>query len=185
MKKQDLSEKKSVIYFLNKLIGEHKGYVGSTSNINQRFSGHKSSNRTLIGKEIKKSGFDSFQKIIIEFDIDDKYELRKWEKFYIGLFGTHKDDNEDFGLNVIRDPNKPILLGMNKGIKRPYLSERNKNTKPALGRTGAKHPLSKKIIYTPKNLIFDSIKDCGEYFGISANAIQYRMRCNPEIYKLL
>ncbi|MCZ2207993.1 hypothetical protein, partial [Cylindrospermopsis raciborskii] len=74
---------------------------------------------------------------------------------------------------------------INIGVKRPYLSERNKKIKPALGRTGSNHPMSKKILYIPENKVFESIKDAGDYFGVSRQAMRSRIKYNPLKYKYL
>ena len=74
---------------------------------------------------------------------------------------------------------------VNIGIKRPYLSERNRLVKPALGRTGEKHPMSKKVLYLPDNQVFNSIKDASDYFGISRPGMAYKIKTQPLTYKYL
>lgn len=175
----------------------------------------KNSSKTYVEKVINKHGWDSFQKIIINVRANSEKELRLWEGFYISLFGTYKYDNPEFGMNIVQYPTLAISTdplvskkisesmkgrvlsdktkdkiklstkGINKGSKRPYLSERNKQIKPALGRTGSKHPLSKKILYIPENKIFESIKDLSNYLGITRPAARSRIKYNPKMYKFL
>jgi len=204
------------VYLLNKLIDEPKAYVGSTINLKKRFSSYKNnSGKAYVEKVINKHGWDSFQKIIIDVMVNSEKELRLWEGFYISLFGTYKNDNPEFGLNIVQHPilsisSDPLVSkkiseshkgkklsdehknkikssckDINKGIKRPYLSDRNKILKPHTGRTGNKHPMSKKILYTQENKIFESIKDLGDYLNITRQAVRYRIKNKPEIYKLL
>lgn len=209
--------KQQCVYLLNKLIDYPSAYVGSTMNKHKRFNTYqKGLKNTYVERSIAKNGWDAFQKIEIEVDAKDEKELRAWEDFYIGLFGTYKNDNPSFGMNVVRHPTLAISKDpevakkisnskkgqklseehkekirkstkgiINKGIKRPYLSERNKIVKPALGRTGEKHPMSKKILYVPENKIFNSITELGIYFKMSRQAIKYRILQNPLKYKFL
>lgn len=208
--------KEQCIYLLNKLIDDPAAYVGSTMNKYKRFKAYQGGLKsTYIERSITKNGWDAFQKIEINVDAKNEKELRAWEDFYIGLFGTYKNDNPDFGMNVVRHPvlaiskdpevakkisdsRKGQLLseehkkriregtkGINKGVKRPYLSERNKLVKPALGRTGEKHPMSKKILYVLENKVFNSITELGAYLGVTRQAIRSRIKYNPLIYKYL
>ncbi len=202
------------VYLINKLIGDPSAYIGSTINKNKRFKSYVNKHpKRYVEYSIKKYGWDSFQKIEIDVNAKDEKELRMWENFYIGLFGTHKDENPGFGMNIIRNPtlapskdkevakrisaskkgkkmseeqkqkiSKSTKGIVNIGIKRPYLSERNKIVKPALGRTGDKHPMSKKIFYVTDNKIFNSLTEAGDYFGISRQAVRSRIKYNPEIY---
>jgi group I intron endonuclease len=193
-------EKIECVYLLLKNDNEPKGYVGSTKDFDTRMKCYRhNQRRMLIEEEIEKNGFDSFDKIIIPVKTNSKKELERWESFYIKLFGTYVGDNPDFGLNKVEEPHRgssseeTTKLAISKstkgkihlGVKRPYLSERNKIVKPALGRTGEKHPMSKKLLYVPDNKIFNSIKDCGDYFGVSRQAIKSRIKYNPKIYKLV
>lgn len=73
----------------------------------------------------------------------------------------------------------------NVGIKRPYLSERNKIVKPAIGRTGEKHPMSKKILYIPDNQVFESIQDAADHFKLSRPGMRYRIRNQSTIFKFI
>lgn len=200
MAKGKQRDKISCVYLLLKNDDEPKGYVGSTMDFDTRMKCYRhNSSDMLIEKEIEKSGFDSFQKIIIPIDTKSRKELEIWESFYIKLFGTYIEDNFDFGLNKVKEPHKgsssedSVKKAISKstkgkihvGVKRPYLSERNKIVKPALGRTGENHPLSKKLLYVPENKLFESIKDCGDYFEVTRQAIRYRIKQNPKIYKLI
>lgn len=209
-----VSAQNECVYLINKIIGEPSAYVGSTINKINRFKSYiKSKPKRYVEYSIKKYGWDAFQKIEINVNAKDEKELRAWEAFYIGLFGTYKNDNPKFGMNIVRNPTLAISKDpevakkisnskkgkklsdeqkekirnstkgiLNKGIKRPYLSERNKIIKPGLGRTGEKHPMSKKILYTTLNKVFNSIKDCADYFGVSRQAIRSRIKYNPTIY---
>jgi predicted GIY-YIG superfamily endonuclease len=208
---------KECVYLLNKLLGKPSAYVGSTLNKIKRFSAYKAGKtETYIERSITKNGWDAFQLIEIYVNASDEKQLRAWEKFYIGLFGTYKNDNPGFGMNVVRNPvlaisKDPIVAKkiseaaknrivseesklkrsnsmkgrVNVGVKRPYLAERNKIVKPALGRTGEKHPMSKKILHIPSNQTFDSIKEAGDYFGISRPGMRYRIEQNQNIYRYL
>lgn len=205
------------VYLLNRLVEEPKAYVGSTVNKYKRFKAYCSGlSNTYIERSVKKHGWDAFQKIEINVNASTEAELRAWEGFYIGLFGTYVNDNEEFGMNLVRHPTLAISKdpevakkiskskkGMiwseesklklsnstkgkvNIGIKRPYLSERNKIVKPALGRTGEKHPMSRKVLYVPENQIFNSIKEAGDYFNISRPGMAYRIKNEPLIYRYL
>ena len=204
------------VYLLNKMVGEPGAYVGSTVNKYKRFKAYQSGlNNTYIERSITKNGWNAFQKIEIDVKASSEKELRAWEGFYIRLFGTYKNDNPGFGMNLVKDPVLAIskdpevakkiseskkgqrlseehkqkiregTKGVNSGIKRPYLSERNKHTKPTFGRTGSKHPMSKKILYIPENKTFESVKEAGDYFGISRQALGYRIKHNPLKYKYL
>jgi hypothetical protein len=205
------------VYLLNKMVGEPGAYVGSTVNKYKRFKAYQSGlDNTYIERSITKNGWDAFQKIEIDVRASTEKELRAWEGFYIRLFGTYKNDNPEFGMNLVRDPGLAISkdpevakkisaskIGkslseehkskireankgrVNIGVKRPYLSERNRTTKPTLGRTGSEHPMSKKIMHIPENKTFDSIKDAGDYFGVTRQAIRSRIKYNPLKYKYL
>jgi len=207
----------STVYLINKLIGEPAAYVGSTTNKYKRFKAYQRGYKnTYVERSITKHGWDAFQKVEIDVKVDNEKELRAWENFYIGLFGTYKNDNPGFGMNIVRNPVLAISKDpevakkisnsrkgqklseeqkqkirnsskgkINIGVKRPYLSERNKLVKPAVGRTGSNHPMSKKILYVPENKIFESIKDCGDYFDVSRQAIRSRIKYNPLKYKYL
>ena len=209
--------KDTFVYLINKINGDPKGYVGSTININNRFKAYKSKlKNTYIERSITKNGWDAFQKIIISIDVKNEKELRLWEGFYIGLFGTYKNNNPKFGMNIIKNPTLAISRDplvakkisetktgcklseetkekiktstkgkINIGVKRPYLSERNKIVKPALGRTGSKNPMSKKVLYIPENKIFESITELSIYFGITRQAVKYRIKHNVLKYKCL
>jgi predicted GIY-YIG superfamily endonuclease len=208
--------KEQCVYLLNKIVGEPRGYVGSTTNKYKRFKAYQSGlGGTYIERSITKNGWDAFQKIEIDVKASTEKELRAWEGFYIKLFGTYKNENPEFGMNIVKDPVLAIskdpevarkisesmkgrslseetkikirkaTKGINIGVKRPYLSERNKITKPALGRTGSQHPMSKKVLYVPENKIFESIKDVGDYFGVTRQAILSRIKYNPLKYKYL
>jgi hypothetical protein len=208
--------KQQCIYLLNKLTDEPAAYVGSTMNKYKRFKAYQGGLKsTYIERSITKNGWNAFQKIEISVNAANEKELRAWEDFYIGLFGTYKNDNPGFGMNVVRHPVLAIskdpevakkisnsrkgqklseehkqkirnnTKGINKGTKRPYLSERNKLVKPALGRTGEKHPMSKKILYVPENKEFESITEVAKYFNVSRPAIASRIKYNPNKYKFL
>lgn len=209
--------KEQCIYLLNKLIDEPAAYVGSTMNKYKRFRAYQSGLKsTYVERSITKNGWDAFQKIEITVSAANEKELRAWEDFYIGLFGTYKNDNPDFGMNVVRHPvlaiskdpevakkisnsrkgqkltnehkekiRKSTKGKINIGVKRPYLSERNKKIKPALGRTGSKNAMSKKILYVPENKEFESITEVAKYFNVSRPAIASRIKYNPNKYKFL
>jgi len=204
------------VYLLNKMVGEPGAYVGSTVNKYKRFKAYQSGlDNTYIERSITKNGWNAFQKVEIDVKASSEKELRVWEGFYIRLFGTYKNDNPEFGMNLVKDPVLAIskdpevakkisesrkgqtlseehkqkiregTKGLNCGVKRPYLSERNKVVKPALGRTGSKNPMSKKLLYVPDNKVFESIKDAGDYFGVTRQAIRSRIKYNPLKYKYL
>lgn len=192
-----------------------KMYVGSTINIDKRLRDYNRPISTrLVTNTINKYGFKNFYKLIINLGDVSKEDMLKWEKFYIALFGTYNYDNKN-GLNIIQDPtiafskekivSKNIALsrkgmklsekhkesirngtkGINKGKKRPYLAERNKIVKPTLGRTGEKHPMSKKVLYVPENKIFYSFKDCADYICVSRTTIRNRVLSNHKDFKLI
>ena len=204
------------VYLLNKMVGEPGAYVGSTVNKYKRFKAYQSGlDNTYVERSITKNGWDAFQKVEIDVKASSEKELRAWEGFYIRLFGTYKNDNPEFGMNLVKDPVLAIskdpevakkiseskkgqrlseehkqkiregTKGVNSGIKRPYLSERNKHVKPTFGRTGSEHPMSKKILYVPDNKVFESIKDAGDYFGVTRQAIKSRIKYNPLKYRYL
>ena len=207
----------SCVYLLNKIIGEPSAYVGSTLNKHNRFRDYvRSRPKRYIEYSIKKHGWDAFQKIEINVNAENEKQLRAWEGFYIGLFGTYIKDNIGFGMNIIRNPTISISKDPNvakkisesnkgrkqtdehkmkisnslKGVvhvgtKRPYLSERNKIQKPALGRTGDKHPMSKKVFCIFDNKTFNSIKDAGDYYGISRPGMSYKIKTQPLNYRYL
>ena len=164
---------------------------------------------------IKKYGFENFYKLIIQLGDVSYKEMLLWEQFYIGLFGTyHKENKHGMNLvrnpteAISKDPlvAKKISLSrtgqkmaestklkisnlfkgkINVGVKRPYLSERNKTIKPALGRVGDKHPMSKKVLYIPENKIFHSFQDCADYICVSRPTIANRINSNHKDYKLI
>jgi group I intron endonuclease len=205
------------VYLLNRIIGEPKAYVGSTVNKYKRFKAYQYGlTTTYVERAITKNGWDSFQKVEIDVKASTEKELRAWEGFYIKLFGTYKNDNPEFGMNLVKNPTLAIskdsevsgkisiankgkrrteeqkkrtsdlMKGkVNIGIKRPYLSERNKIVKPALGRTGEKHPMSKKVLHIPDDQVFNSVKEAGDYFGITRQSMMYRIKTQPSIYKHL
>lgn len=205
------------VYLLNKITGEPKAYVGSTTNKNKRFKAYRSGlTNTYIERSITKNGWDAFQKVEIDVKAATEKELRAWEGFYIRLFGTYSGDFPEFGMNLVKDPvlaiskdpevAKKISISrtgkslseehknkirestkgkINIGVKRPYLSERNKVVKPMLGKTGSQNPISKKLLYVPDNITFESIKEAGDYFGVTRQAIRSRIKYNPLKYKYL
>lgn len=205
------------VYLINKLVGEPAAYVGSTVNKYKRFKAYQlGQTNTYVERSITKNGWEAFQKIEIDVKTSNEKELRAWEGFYIGLFGTYKNDNPGFGMNIVRNPTLAIskdpevakkisnsrkgqLLSdehkeriknstrgkVNLGIKRPYLSERNKLVKPMLGKKGAECSMSKKILYVPENKVFESITEVGAYFGVTRQAIRSRIKYNPLKYKYL
>ena len=148
----------------------------------------------MIDYSLNKYGFDNFYKHTFELPNDiTKHEMMLWEGFYIRLFGSYHYKNE-LGMNLMETPlevpshdqnarNKISLA--NKGAKKQWLSINNLNNKYALGRTGAKHPNSKKILFIPQNVIYDSIKDLSDYLRISRQAIRYRLNINHKDYKLI
>lgn len=168
-----------------------------------------------VTNSIKKYGFNNFYKLIIDLGNISYKEMLLWEKFYISLFGTYNKTNENGmnlvanpsyaiskdplvakkisdahkgkkltieHINAIKKGTKGIV---NVGMKRPYLSERNKIIKPALGRHGEKHPMSKKVLYVPENKIFESITDCALYLNVSRPTIRNRVLANNINYKLI
>lgn len=166
-------------------------------------------------RTINKYGFDNFYKLIIDLGNVSYNEMLQWEKFYIGLFGSYYKENKNgmnlvknptkaiskdplvakkisdtkTGKKLSENHKEAIKKGtkgiVNIGTKRPYLSERNKIVKPALGRTGEKHPLSKKVLYVPENKIFESFKDCATYLCVSRPTIKNRVNSNHKDYKLI
>lgn len=210
------SSSEQCVYLLNKIVGKPGAYVGSTVNKYKRFKAYQSGlDKTYVERSITKNGWDAFQKIEIDVKVSTEKELRAWEGFYIRLFGTYKNDNPEFGMNLVKDPTLAIskdsevskkisesrkgkklseehkqkireaTKGINSGIKRPYLSERNKIIKPTVGRTGSKHPMSKKLLYIPENQEFESVTDAALYFKVSRQAIVSRAKYNPTIYKFV
>jgi group I intron endonuclease len=209
--------KGNFIYFFDLLShNEGRTYVGSTININKRFSDYKRNiDKRFCTRTVNKYGFDNFYKLIIDLGNVSYNEMLQWEKFYIGLFGTYHKENKD-GMNLVKNPTKAISKDplvakkisearkgaimleetkekirktskgkINVGVKRPYLSERNKIIKPALGRTGDKHPLSKKVLYIPENIIFNSYQDCANYLCVSRPTIKNRVNSNHKDYKII
>lgn len=164
---------------------------------------------------INKYGFDNFYKLIIDLGDISYEEMILWEQFYIGLFGTYNNDNKNGmnivrnpNKAISKDPlvakkisethkgkvltekhKESIRLGtkgkVNIGTKRPYLSERNKIVKPALGRTGDKHPMSKKVLFVPENKIFSSFQDCADYLCISRTTVRNRININHKDFKII
>ena len=103
------TSKEQCVYLLNRIIGEPKAYVGSTINKYKRFKAYQSGlSNTYIEKAIKKHGWDAFQKIEIDVKVNNEKELRAWEGFYIRLFGTYKNDNPEFGMNIVKNPTLAI-----------------------------------------------------------------------------
>lgn len=164
---------------------------------------------------IEKYGFDNFYKLIIDLGDISYEEMLLWEQFYIGLFGTyHKENKNGMNLvrnptkaiskdplvakkisesrkgHIMLESTKQKISNTNKGkvhigVKRPYLSERNKKIKPALGRVGDKHPMSKKVLYIPENKLFHSFTDCATYLCVSRPTIKNRINSNHKDYKLI
>ena len=164
---------------------------------------------------INKYGFNNFYKLVIDLGNTSYNEMLLWEKFYIGLFGTYHKENENGmnlvrnptraiskdplvakkisdtkkGVKMSEENKEKIRIGtkgkIHLGVKRPYLSERNKLIKPMLGITGEKHHSSKKILYAKENKIFNSRKELGDYLNLTAQAITHRMRKLPNDYKYI
>lgn len=184
------------IYILMESKGSNRYYVGSSMDLDTRFRSytHKQRGKRIIDNSINKYGFDSFYKSIIRFnDNTTEKELRLWEKFYIGLFGSYHYENED-GMNLVNNPTLSPSSNENvkqkisiacKGLKKEWLSIRNKNNKYALGRHGEKHPMSKKVLILQSKQIFDSIQDAANYFNISRPAMSYRINKNNNMYKFI
>lgn len=97
------------IYLINKISGKPSAYVGSTINSMRRFKSYqKGWNKTYVQNAINKYGWEEYQKIKIDVQAKNENELRLWEGFYIGLFGTYKEENPNFGMNIVRLPTLAI-----------------------------------------------------------------------------
>jgi group I intron endonuclease len=187
---------RKAVYLIVENLGSNRYYVGSSIDIDRRFMSYynKQRGKRIIDYSLNKHGFNNFSKHIFELPNDiTNYEMMLWEGFYIKLFGSYHYKN-DLGMNLMETPtevpshnqnarNKISLA--NKGVKKEWLSKNNLNNKYALGRTGAKHPNSKKILFTPENKTFESIKDCSDYLRISRQAIRYKLNINHKDYKLI
>jgi len=196
MAKAKTTSSQKGIYILVENSGSNKYYVGSSMDLDTRFKsyGRKQRGKRIIDYALNKYGFDSFIKYVIPFKNDTtEYELRMWEGFYIRLFGSYHKENED-GMNLVKNPNlapstdeevRKKISAATKGIKKKWLSERNKNNKYAQGRTGELHPLSKKILILQTGQIFESIKDAADFYNMSRQGMRYRINNNPHIYKYL
>lgn len=184
------------IYVLMESKGENRRYVGSSLDLDTRLGSYynKQRGKRIIDHSINKYGFDSFIKYIIPFeDSITEYELRMWEGFYIKLFASYHYEFED-GMNLVDKPNlcpskhkevKQKISESCKGIKKEWLSERNKGNKYSYGRTGELHPLSKKVINLQTRQIFNSIKDAGDFYGVSRTTMRYRIKRNLNEFKYL
>lgn len=184
------------IYVLMESKGTNRYYVGSSMDLETRLKSysHKQRGKRIIDNSLNKYGFDSFYKYVIKFEdnITEK-ELRLWEGFYIGLFGSYHYENE-CGMNLVNKPTmspstdyntKQKISNACKGIKKPWLSERNKNNKYGLGRTGELHPLSKKVLNLQTGQIFESIKDAADFYNISRPGMRFRINTKSNVFKYL
>lgn len=190
-----MSSRKAV-YLIVENVGSNRYYVGSSIDIDRRFMSYynKQRGKRIIDHSLNKHGFNNFSKYIFELpnDITNR-EMMLWEGFYIRLFGSYHYKNE-LGMNLMETPlevpshnqnarNKISLA--NKGIKKEWLSKNNLNNKYALGRTGAKHPNSKKVLFIPENKIFDSFQDCANYICVSRTTIRDRINSKHKDFKLI
>ena len=196
MAKAKIGNSSKGVYILLENRGNNRYYVGSSMDLKTRFKSyrHKQRGKRMIDYSINKYGFDSFFKYVIEFKEDiSENELRMWEGFYIRLLGSYHYENE-FGMNLIKNPTMSPSCDINvkkkiseslKGIKRDWLSERNKGNKFALGRTGEKHHFSKRVINLKTNTIFESIKDLADYNKTNRTSMKNIINKNQDIYKYL
>lgn len=184
------------IYLIMEKTDNNRYYVGSSIDIHRRMKGYYQKQRAdrFIDRSLNKYGFSSFYKHIFYFPDDiSKNELRLWEGFYIRLFGSYYFENE-MGMNLVKNPQEAPSFDensrrkisiANKGLKKEWLSEKNKNNKFCQGRTGEKHPMSKKVLYIPENKVFHSFKDCADYICVSRTTIKDRINSNHKDYKLI
>lgn len=90
----------SIYIITNKLTG--KIYIGQTiMSVKHRWKAHRNSNKSLIGRSIKKYGVSnfSFQELLVCFDQDS---LNFYETYYIKLFNTIRPD----GYNLMTGGNE-------------------------------------------------------------------------------
>lgn len=184
------------VYLIMEKSDNNRYYVGSSIDIERRMKRyhHKQRADRFIDRSLNKHGFSTFYKYIFNMsdDISD-YELKLWEGFYIRLFGSYHYENE-MGMNLIKNPQEAPSINensrrkiskANKGIKKQWLSEKNKNNKYGLGRTGSLSPISKKVIFIETGKIFESITDAANFLNITRPAMAYRIKNQINLYRFV
>lgn len=158
----------------NKING--KIYIGQSVDVYRRLKKHIwniKSNNNILYKAFRKYGIENFTyELIEECDIG---KLDEREMYYIQKYNSYvgADNSNGYNLN--------IGGGVNRGWN-PTEENRNNFRKANLG--GKSHFARKTIC---EDIIFDSAKECAEYYGISyiniKDWLSGRVRMPIEWYK--
>ena len=196
MAKTKTGDSRKAVYILMESSQTNKYYVGSSMDLITRFKSYNRKQRgnRIIDNSLNKYGFDSFYKYVVNFeDSIEESDLRLWEGFYIRLFGSYHYENED-GMNLVKNPNTAPSMDENvkkkisnkcKGIKKEWLSIRNKDNKFGLGRKGSLSAVSKKVLCLKNNIIFESITEASKFYNISRPGMAYKIKNNENLFKLI
>jgi hypothetical protein len=164
------------IYLYNSLICDKQAaYVGSTTNSNQRHyrysKGHFTQQKRFF-HWANKYGLNNMLLTHIPMEEDiTKQELLLWEQFYIKMFCSYIGENEEFGLNIIKNPNLNISKEdiIKKERRRRFLGELN----PMFGRSIYRNGKNVEV-YSIKNKkrngaqwVFEIDEKIGEYISIN------------------
>lgn len=178
------------IYLYNSLICDKPAaYVGSTTNSKQRHyrysKGHFTQQKRFF-HWANKYGLNNMLLTHIPMDNNiSKQELLLWEQFYIKMFGSYIGENEDFGLNIIKNPNlnisKEEIIRKEKRVR--FAGELN----PMFGRSIYREGKNVEV-YTIKNKKrkgtkweyeldekignYISINECSRETGIDKRSVQ-------------
>jgi group I intron endonuclease len=126
-----------------------KRYIGSSENLNRRFSEFfyinylKKSNYMYICRALLKHGYDNFSLTIIEYC--DKEKCIEREKYYINLLGTE--------YNTVKDPTIPPMSGRkhSEESKTKISDAVKKSENPSRFKTGHKHSDESRTIISEAN----------------------------------
>ena len=163
------------IYLYNSLICDKPAaYVGSTTNSKERHyrysKGHFTQQKRFF-HWANKYGLNNMLLTHIPMDEDiTKQELLLWEQFYIKMFCSYIGENEEFGLNIIKNPNLNISKEdiIKKERRTRFLGELN----PMFGRSIYRNGKNVEV-YSIKNKkrngaqwVFEIDEKIGEYISI-------------------
>ena len=130
-----------------------KRYIGITRRkVNVRWQNGKGYKRNeYFWRAIQKYEWDNFEHIIIENNLTKEQA----ENMEIELIAKFKSNDKEYGYNIESGGN---TIGTHSITTRKKISE---------SRLGEKNHKSKKVFCD--NLIFNSIKECSNYYGMNSN----------------
>lgn len=158
-----------------------KIYIGKSIDIIKRWGEYMRQTKSIqaqikISNSLKKYGPEKhiFEVLVV----CPKNELADLEIFFIKKYNSVKK-----GLNCRCDGSQPEMIKTTRNKiratklnrKRPDLSARNKIIRPALGRTGFKHPLSKLVLNLETGIYYESASEAACSLNIKKSTLTKRL----------